>query len=68
MAVKAEYKLIELRYPFLMKSETGEIVFFVSDKCGFQLNETETFQQGYSDDWIMSDFKPFPGTITLSNE
>lgn len=57
----------ENKYPCLMIDKNGtEIALFISDGDGFILNGENT---GYhANDWHMDIFKPFIGTIELSND
>jgi len=66
--MKAEIKesLVEvsLKYPKLMISVQGKLVFFTQEECGFRIDD----DCHYSDNWYMAGFKDFKGTITLTQE
>jgi len=59
----------KMDYPCLMISDFGKIVFFTKECTGTVVNNTDFCRIGdFSDGWNMRVFKPFHGTITLSNE
>jgi len=68
----ANYSIKKLDYPCLMKSTTtGSVVLFAAEGTGTCIHvgaEDDTFLGEYSDEWDMVRFKPFDGTITLSND
>jgi hypothetical protein len=58
-------------YPKLMVSSIGRIVLFTSYKKGVLVDPNEVLTDDigcYSNCWAMDDFKPFNGTVTLSND
>jgi hypothetical protein len=57
-------------YPYLgINPSTGVIVMFTSLGAGVQLNEAETGEIGeVSTQWLESNFRPFHGSIRLSNK
>jgi hypothetical protein len=59
-----------IKYPCLMiGSRTGVIVLFNNYGEGTVVNETEYHDTGYaSEDWDMSQFTPYNGTVTLQND
>jgi hypothetical protein len=59
----------EIEFPCLMISDDSEcIVLMHKEEIGIALKH-ENQEIGYfSNNWDMSEFKPFKGTITLSNE
>lgn len=61
-----------VEYPCLMVSKDGDIVIlFVSEGRGLVINALGDCEWGigaYYDDWTMSRFEPFNGSITLSND
>jgi ribosome-associated toxin RatA of RatAB toxin-antitoxin module len=59
----------EIKYPCLMISDNYEcIVLMQKEETGIALKH-ENQEMGYfSNMWDMSEFKPFNGTITLSND
>ena len=58
----------EIEYPCLMINNTGLIVFFNKKEHGLTMNHNNYYNIGhYSDVWCMEVFKPFNGTIELSN-
>jgi len=67
--VNEKAKREEDEYPCLMIEYSGMIVLFSGYSIGTVLNETHGWKPGeFSDGWDMDCFKPFHGTITLSNE
>ena len=58
-----------ITYPFIGITRDGLIVLFSSEKCGITLRGVGVFRRGeYSDNWGMSLFNPYQGTIELSND
>lgn len=59
----------EIEYPCLMIGiHMNAIVLFEKEKHGMVLNQNKIYRIGhYSDVWAMEEFKPFNGTIELSN-
>lgn len=58
-------------FPKLMKSHSGSIVWFVEPEkgtCVVALEKTFISPGEYSDDWNMSHFTDFTGSVTLRNE
>ena len=54
----------EIKYPYIGETEdNSQIVLFSEHKKGVSLRTGE-----YSSSWNMCFFKPFTGTITLSND
>ena len=58
----------EIKFPCLMISEKGNLVFMTEIGHGFALKHTKKDIGYFSDLWDMDNFKPFNGSITLSNE
>jgi len=61
----------DIKYPCLMISSVGRIVMFNSYKCGVQINTVSSgnLEIGdYLNCWAIEDFKPFNGSVTLSND
>ena len=58
----------EIKFPCLMVSKNGNIVIMTKQKEGFAVKHNSEKIGYYSTDWDMSVFKPFTGSITLSNE
>lgn len=61
----------ELKFPCLMvrDSEDKYIVLFSKCGCGTVISKSNNHEIGdYYHTWLMSSFKPFNGTITLSND
>ena len=57
-----------VEYPKLMHSDKGRIVLFTERGVGVLLNETGFDEAGHhSDEWSMSNFKDYDGSITLQN-
>jgi hypothetical protein len=61
-------------YPKLMIAESGELVYFVAQDCGICLtvigdhDTSECASPGtYREDWIMSKFTEYTGSVTLTN-
>ena len=65
-----EKKEKEIIYPCLMISDSGRIVFFTEPMKGVLLEDPSGVHKRYSTDeeWGMFHFKPFNGTIKLSND
>jgi len=63
-----ENKAVEKKpFPKLMVS--GDcIVYMIKARCGVALSNDEYVALEYDDEWIMSNFKDFNGTVTLSND
>ena len=59
-----------ITYPCLMISTyNGAVVLFTADSKGTCVHAEGANVLGeYSPDWAMSNFKPFNGTIALSND
>ncbi len=54
-------------YPKLMVADEGLIVLFLEAEEGTVI-QSDNYQCGYyAEDWEMSDFTDFNGTVTLSN-
>lgn len=72
MSVKVEISeksdTVKWDYPCILISSNGRIVLFYSENCGVQLNTSGSEDIHHYDDWQMSSFKPFNGSITLSND
>ena len=58
----------EKLFPKLMISDTGRIVFMISDRVGFQLNNASTDEPHFYRAWAMEDFTDYNEPITLQNE
>jgi hypothetical protein len=70
--VEEKKKDEEIKYPCLMKSNySGNIVLFIESEKGICLNKWD-FKISFFDKeffmWDMRNFKPFNGTISLSND
>ena len=58
-----------LDYPLLMEGNSGVIVFMTSHGCGSVIKSTSSYKFSHNSmDWAMGEFKPFNGTISLSNK
>ncbi len=58
----------ELEFPCLMIDESdGHIVFFKSEGVGVSITNRDSMAF-YNETWFMDTFKPFKGSITLSND
>ena len=55
-------------FPKLMISNNGRLVFMISDRQGFQLNEASEDTPHYYELWYMDDFTDYNEPITLQNE
>lgn len=58
-------------YPMLMisKNEPKYVVLFTKKNCGMMIQPNKFYERvHYSENWLMAEFEPFTGTITLSNE
>jgi len=67
--VNEKAKTVEIVYPCLMISDQGKIVLFIRNGEGTALNDARwTYIGEFNKGWDMDNFKPFHGTITLSNE
>lgn len=69
MKVTSEERPISNQYPRLMKSNKGSIVLFTRSKVGSVIKESDNsgFSLGeHSNDWLMSEFTQFYGSVTLS--
>ncbi len=61
----------EIEYPCLMKSDDGMTVLMTSDKVGIVIIDRLDCDWNvgyYHNDWTMSRFKLFNGSVTLSND
>ena len=61
----------EIKYPCLMKAENGNIVLFscYGEGMCIRSDNARFYDVGdYAEDWDMDCFKPFNGTIILSND
>lgn len=66
--MKVEVKEKEVKYPCLMINEDMNIiVLFTSRDCGVSVNHPDDYLK-YSEHWDTDVFKPFNGTVTLSND
>ena len=64
--VKTELK--ERSYPWLGEGDNGLIVLFTQKKKGVVIVGSPLYVVGYQvSSWIMDTFKPFTGSVTLSN-
>jgi len=63
-----ENKAVEKKpFPKLMVS--GDcIVYMIRAQCGVALSNDKYVALEYDDEWIMSKFTDFNGTVTLSND
>ena len=56
-------------YPCLKISKLGNIVLFTEPETGVRVSTDANYNIGYfSRSWDMSEFTPFTGSITLSND
>jgi hypothetical protein len=60
--IKENLEKVALKYPKLMISDLGKLVFFTQKECGFRIDS----DYHYSDNWSMAMFKDFKGTITIT--
>jgi hypothetical protein len=71
MVITEEVKPVSPRtYPWLGEALNGQVVLFHSSNCGIVLVkslESERKVGRYSDMYNMDCFKPYTGTLTLSN-
>lgn len=61
----------ELEYPCLMVGSHGTVVLFRANKCGTAVVTGGNSKRNvgeYRTDWIMDVFKPYTGSLTLSNQ
>lgn len=58
----------EIKYPRLMVSDKGTIVLFTGNDVGTILKSDDYETGHYANDWAEQLFKPFTGTIELSND
>ena len=63
----------EIKYPCLMTTHSrilSIVVLFNDRRCGVVVYSEWKFQPigFYSEEWVMSGFTPFDGTIELSNK
>jgi len=58
----------EIKFPCLMISKDNGIVLMTEPEKGTVLNNFPNPIGYYSEEWYMPNFKPFNGSITLSNE
>lgn len=69
MKIEIIEKKKEIAFPWIGVSQRGCIVLFVGHGKGVTINSTNHHSHGeYIEDWLMLEFKPFTGTITLSND
>ena len=70
MKIEITEKKKKMEYPWIGIGCNGTIVLFIDDKKGIVLNNTNSeYRIGeYSNCWNMDFFKPFTGTIALSND
>ena len=74
MTIKCEVEVPETtgerKYPYIGKSEMGNIVFFTSEGTGMTLKSIAHDIGYFSKSWAECDFKPLPKgtTITLTQE
>jgi hypothetical protein len=58
-----------VKYPMLMKADSGTIVLMKEVACGVVVANPVLIPIGqYVTTWPMENFKPFTGSITLSND
>lgn len=55
-------------YPYIGVTKTDRIVLFTAKGTGIQINHTFGDFGANHGDWRESDFAPFTGTVTLSND
>ena len=62
-------KTSDITYPCLMVHSHGDVVLLTSDCEGMKVFAAEDgIELGeYRTDWIMANFTPYTGTVTLSN-
>lgn len=69
MKVEVKEKDENPEYPKIMDGGRGVLVLFDKQKSGVVLRGDGEYKIGYySCMWEMKEFKPFNGTITLSND
>jgi len=58
------------KYPYIgIKEDSGAIVLFIFERTGTTLIDGKYNKAGkFSTNWAESEFTPFNGTITLSND
>ncbi len=62
-------KETQVKFPMLMKSDSGVIVLMKEVSCGVVVASPVITPIGqYSTTWPMEHFTPFTGSITLSND
>ena len=64
-------KPVKREYPCLKMANTGRIVVFTGPNTGYELVGTpgdKPMFLYYSDRWNEAIYRPYPGTIELSNE
>ena len=64
-------ELVKEEYPCLKKAYSGRIIAFTAPNTGYELKgilgDTAPFLY-YSEDWSEEVYKPYTGTVELSNE
>lgn len=69
ITIKNQNKSSEIKYPCLMWSDRYEVlVLFTKPRCGIAITHQDRFGELYSEDWQMTFFTPFTGTVELSND
>lgn len=68
VTIKNENESSEIKYPCLMQTSEGSIIFFYEEDCGTVIKHTEYKAGSYHTDWAMRLFTPFTGTVELSND
>lgn len=57
-----------VKFPCLMVTNDGYIVWMLKYECGVILKHDGWTIGDYSENWDMSQFTPFNGTVELSND
>lgn len=58
----------EVKFPCLMTTNGGHIFLMMKYGCGVVIKSYPGEFGGYSEDWDMSQFTLFKGTVELSND
>lgn len=68
VTIKNENKSSEIKYPCLMVSTMGCVVWFHKPNCGMVIQDKDYHAGVYITEWYMPAFTPFTGTVELSND
>lgn len=60
---------VEIPFPKLMLSDTGNLVWLSKENCGMVVKSSNgEYEVGYySETWVMPVFEDYDGQVTLSN-